>query len=1449
MADGAVAAATSCLPGAVPLAERRNVSVEDLSVALNLVEGDWDSSSLATQIFSILVAEKLGYNVTITRLVTSRSLLYALAGCTMWDNIPDCSSRRASLYHLSFEYWPTLDYEEIKKSYPEILPTHLGAVGYVGKEGIFVMGSVLDAAMNSEGLPLDFYKSYNTTFNNPATYFAGQQDYDPSKFRPCNVSNGQASDHLLLSKYLKSTGDDDGLIRKSDGTFTLKCFNDNRWFRTPACRKKPHSCVPLVTGGNGWALQFLLTVTTAAGMPVQIAVASNWSSYRTTPLLGKTSLVYWWMPDPTFLELDPLPIIFPPHDKTEWQEGLQRTNFPAHDLWKLGSVGIHTLAPRAAAMAKAFQLTDKDMTEVLLNKKTSGSNSSEVACEWLREHKAIWKDWIPRPTACGAGDGLVDDAEQFVENEANAISCLRCSPGRFSSVDGDVRTCQGCPAGRFGNAFRATECKSCPAGTFSQKQNATSFSKNTGNVECARCPTGRFQPATTSSTCISCEVELINSQTAFQGATVASECQCAPGTYRLRREETVLQECVSCGEGLVCPGGMQPPQQDAKFFARTVRYRTNGSSSDGLAVLEAEPSMIRCESAEKCTFGADLGSCPRYLHRLACDDCEGGFMWNGQGCVECTGYDFLPLLFIFAGGVMIAICICFLVTSPSRTFSLDFLTVSIAVSLIINTIQSLGAVSDFSIEWIEPMATLEGILDLATFSVRVVKPTCLMVTSLPEVSYMGSLLVYPCFSLLLILVLAIFRLVLHRPVQRHHVINAEGISMLIFYLTLASQALVPFHCVSNPDGSSSVSSGRSILCWDSGSGHKTMIAFSVLAILAFIVLPLVLLIHVTIQYPKRVVDVGGRQFFESFRFLFNRYTEKSYFYGIVFMMKNIGIAVIPVLFVDFPVLQVSCTHSLVASTLTIQCWLQPWRTQYANRLDTVAGLMTISVLVCAAMLVPISSRSDSTILQVSLSVILSLCFVLLITPGFHLVRKKCLQGKRFGVFVSHHKSEAAVLARLWKVLLEAEMQIEVYLDSDNLVQLDSLFDTVGNDTEYLLLLLTNFTLERPWCAGEIATAVHKNVNIIPVACDGFQLPSTEALLEIPTRWSAADVTMLASRGVSVDAITAAYEHLSCLPVIRFDRSAGEEKRWMALREVIGECKSPSKINHRCLKSLASKPKTDSGKIIHSYLSLVASTRDVSSQALTAVWGSTGKGDNMDACLLLQLLLSRHSKREVALYSGHRDNTDYRSRFDKVKCIVVMLTPGILSDLQFAKIITLVTSKDEILILPVLGSLHFKYPDSSFYDDLVSGKCFQPTDFDRGQLKRLRAAYSKLFSSIAARFSPEASKVILNAEIAVIAKRVEQATSEEGNVSFPASAQQEVRAAAAPTPPSEPTTPPSAPAASPSELTAAAAAPPHPPPPYPEAADPPHSHPPSPYPPFLFPSAEAAASSPSDLTSL
>lgn len=238
---------------------------------------------------------------------------------------------------------------------------------------------------------------------------------------------------------------------------------------------------------------------------------------------------------------------------------------------------------------------------------------------------------------------------------------------------------------------------------------------------------------------------------------------------------------------------------------------------------------------------------------------------------------------------------------------------------------------------------------------------------------------------------------------------------------------------------------------------------------------------------------------------------------------------------------------------------------------------------------------------------------------------------------------------------------------------------------------------------------------------------------------------------------------------------------------------------------------------------------------------------MDACLLLQLLLSRHSKREVALYSGHRDNTDYRSRFDKVKCIVVMLTPGILSDLQFAKIITLVTSKDEILILPVLGSLHFKYPDSSFYDDLVSGKCFQPTDFDRGQLKRLRAAYSKLFSSIAARFSPEASKVILNAEIAVIAKRVEQATSEEGNVSFPASAQQEVRAAAAPTPPSEPTTPPSAPAASPSELTAAAAAPPHPPPPHPEAADPPHSHPPSPYPPFLFPSAEAAASSPSDLT--
>merc|ERR1719401_3109281 len=104
-----------------------------------------------------------------------------------------------------------------------------------------------------------------------------------------------------------------------------------------------------------------------------------------------------------------------------------------------------------------------------------------------------------------------------------------------------------------------------------------------------------------------------------------------------------------------------------------------------------------------------------------------------------------------------------------------------------------------------------------------------------------------------------------------------------------------------------------------------------------------------------------------------------------------------------------------------------------------------------------------------------------------------MKGKQYGAFLCHHKGGAAVLGRYFKMKMAKVSSVEVFLDCDQLDDLDNLFDAVRQDTENLVILLTKETLYRMWCAGEVATAVNNNINIAPVACDDYVQLDEEAL--------------------------------------------------------------------------------------------------------------------------------------------------------------------------------------------------------------------------------------------------------------------------------------------------------------------------------------------------------------------
>ena len=57
---------------------------------------------------------------------------------------------------------------------------------------------------------------------------------------------------------------------------------------------------------------------------------------------------------------------------------------------------------------------------------------------------------------------------------------------------------------------------------------------------------------------------------------------------------------------------------------------------------------------------------------------------------------------------------------------------------------------------------------------------------------------------------------------------------------------------------------------------------------------------------------------------------------------------------------------------------------------------------------------------------------------------------------------------------------QIYLDSDNLKNLEELFDTVRSHTRNLVVLATPAVFQRPWCAGEITCAYSSRIPVFLV---------------------------------------------------------------------------------------------------------------------------------------------------------------------------------------------------------------------------------------------------------------------------------------------------------------------------------------------------------------------------------
>merc|ERR1719160_2202520 len=87
--------------------------------------------------------------------------------------------------------------------------------------------------------------------------------------------------------------------------------------------------------------------------------------------------------------------------------------------------------------------------------------------------------------------------------------------------------------------------------------------------------------------------------------------------------------------------------------------------------------------------------------------------------------------------------------------------------------------------------------------------------------------------------------------------------------------------------------------------------------------------------------------------------------------------------------------------------------------------------------------------------------------------KRCRKDqKQFQFFLCHHKAGAGAFARLMKVYLLKIKKVarKVFMDSDDLQDLDLLFGYVCSHTENFVIIISPELFKRPWCIGEMVTA-------------------------------------------------------------------------------------------------------------------------------------------------------------------------------------------------------------------------------------------------------------------------------------------------------------------------------------------------------------------------------------------
>lgn len=208
---------------------------------LGISIGKWESASLVSEIYSIIAAEILGFNIIKEFAETSRSQIFILAGCDRdAEAVPDMSSAcgHQRRLHVALENWyhGTLSLAKWLSVVPH-RPVSMGFLTYVGQDGLYISGASHRRGLD-HGLALEYFRFYNKSWFDLEPYLPLVSQVDLDRLELCSIS--LLNNPEAMSSYFSATNDTEDEIMILDPTtntskVSFRCYKDKWWGAGDLC--------------------------------------------------------------------------------------------------------------------------------------------------------------------------------------------------------------------------------------------------------------------------------------------------------------------------------------------------------------------------------------------------------------------------------------------------------------------------------------------------------------------------------------------------------------------------------------------------------------------------------------------------------------------------------------------------------------------------------------------------------------------------------------------------------------------------------------------------------------------------------------------------------------------------------------------------------------------------------------------------------------------------------------------------------------------------------------------------------------------------------------------------------------------------------------------------------------------------------------------------------------